>query len=79
MKTGEVPHEVINHVPRVFIDFDSDTLGKKPEDVVRELNEGEPRIEILQTELGVTVSPNTLEPGEEKVIANRLKEILSTN
>lgn len=79
VKTGEVPHEVINHVPRVFIDFDSDTLGKKPEDVVRELNEGEPRIEILQTELGVTVSPNTLEPGEEKVIANRLKEILSTN
>jgi len=43
---------------------------------VEALRQGEPRIEVLETSLGLTLSSNTLQPGEEEPIARRLKEIL---
>ena len=79
VETGPVPEEVFNHVPRVFVAFDERQVGKSRDDVMRELREGEPSIEILEIELGLTVSPNTLRAGEERVVARRLREILCDN
>jgi len=76
VETGPVPLEVINHVPRVAIRWDEEKLGLTTDDVVRQLSEGKPRIEVLVTRVGLTISPNTLQPDEEQIIAQRLREIL---
>ncbi|MBI2193851.1 MAG: aminotransferase class V-fold PLP-dependent enzyme [Planctomycetes bacterium] len=78
VKTGQVPKECINHIPRLYVQFDSERIRKTQQDVMRELQEGSPRIEVLETEKGVTISPNTLESGEEQVVARRLREILKS-
>jgi hypothetical protein len=68
--------EVINHVPRIWIKWDENKVGLSVDGVLAELSRGEPRIEMLVTECGLTVSPNTLEPGEEEPLARRLREVL---
>jgi uncharacterized pyridoxal phosphate-dependent enzyme len=76
VETGAVPMEVINHVPRIWIKWDENKVGLSVDGVLAELSRGEPRIEMLVTECGLTVSPNTLEPGEEEPLARRLREVL---
>ena len=76
VETGAVPEEVMNHVPRVWIKWDESVVGLDVDRVLKQLSEGEPRIEMLVTDCGLTVSPNNLEPGEEVPIARRLHEIL---
>ena len=74
--TGRVPTEVTNHVPRLFLTWSADALGKTQEKVVEELRSGSPRIEALVTQCGLTITVSTLQAGEEQVIARRLREIL---
>lgn len=74
--TGRVPTEVINHVPRLYLTWDADSLHKTQEEVMEELHLGDPRIEVLVTQCGLTITPNTMRDGEEVVIARRLREIL---
>jgi hypothetical protein len=44
--------------------------------LAQELAAGEPPIVPRRTRLGVMFDPMTLEPGEEAVIARRLRELL---
>lgn len=76
VETGAVPMEVINHVPRLWIRWDGSVVGLDVDGVLAQLSAGEPRIELLVTECGLTVSPNTLEPGEEEPLARRLRAVL---
>jgi len=45
--------------------------------VLARLIEGEPRVAMLVTDCGLTLSPNNLEPGEEELVARRLREVLA--
>jgi L-seryl-tRNA(Ser) seleniumtransferase len=74
--TGRVPPEITNHVPRLFVAWDPATLGKTQDQVIDELRRGQPRIEVLVTQAGLTITPSTLGPGEEQVVARRLRQIL---
>ncbi len=47
-----------------------------PKAIAEQLRTGEPRIEVSASAEGVTVNPHMLRPGDEKVIAKRLREIL---
>jgi len=71
--TGRVPTEVTNHVPRLFLTWSADALGKTQEKVIEELRSGTPRIEALVTQCGLTITVSTLQAGEEQVIARRLR------
>lgn len=78
VETGRVPEHVLNHVPRLYVKIDADAVGKTQDGAVEALRSGDPKIEVLTTEMGLTISPNTLMPGEEKTLARRLREILTT-
>jgi L-seryl-tRNA(Ser) seleniumtransferase len=69
--------EIANAVPHLRLTWDAAALGFSPEDVVRRLKEGEPRIEIKGAIAGgVEVGVWMLQPGEEEVVGRRLRDVL---
>jgi L-seryl-tRNA(Ser) seleniumtransferase len=76
VETGRVPKHIVNHVPRLYLKIDPNVAGMAQEDVIEKLSQGDPRIEVLTTPLGLTICANTLQSGEEEHIARRLREIL---
>jgi L-seryl-tRNA(Ser) seleniumtransferase len=67
--------EVANHVPHVRVTWDANTLGIKPDDVVRLLRDGTPSIRVRPGQEFV-VGVWMMRPGEAAVVARRLREIL---
>jgi uncharacterized pyridoxal phosphate-dependent enzyme len=76
VESGYVPKEVTNHVPRLYVKWDEKAFNFSREDCFKALQEGEPSIVALRTPLGVTIVTWMMQPGEEKVVARRLKEVL---
>lgn len=69
--------EIANAVPHLRLTWDSAGKGLKPSEVVRRLREGEPRIEVRPVIAdALEVSVWMLEPGEERVVGERLRDIL---
>ena len=64
-------------VPRAFITLDAAALGLTSEDLRLQLRAGNPRIDVSGGDHRIVVSPLTLQPGEEQVVAARLREILT--
>jgi L-seryl-tRNA(Ser) seleniumtransferase len=67
---------IANHSPHLRITWDG-VKTLTPAEVVRRLREGEPRIEVRPV-IGdaLEISVWMLEPGEEKVVGERLRDIL---
>ena len=64
-------------MPRTEIRFDAEQLGITRNEILQQLAEGEPSIDISGSgENGVIINGQTLMPGEVEIIAERLKEIL---
>jgi L-seryl-tRNA(Ser) seleniumtransferase len=71
-----------SHSPRLTVSWDEKALGLSLDQVMKELEEGEPG--IIATDMtkyqpswkGVGIFPYNLRPGEEIVVADRLREIL---
>jgi L-seryl-tRNA(Ser) seleniumtransferase len=76
VEAGYVPKEITNHVPRLYVKWDEKAFNFSREDCFKALQEGEPSIVALRTPLGVTVVTWMMVPGEEKIVARRLKEVL---
>ena len=68
--------EVANHVPHVRISWDAAASGRTAADVVKTLRDGEPSIGIRAEEETVVVGVWMMRPGEEKVVARRLRQVL---
>jgi hypothetical protein len=68
--------DILNHVPRLWVNWDEKALNFSREDCFKALQEGEPSIVALRTPMGVTLITRMLMPGEEKIVARRLKEVL---
>lgn len=69
--------EIANQVPHLRIRWDQTALKIKPAEVVRQLRDGEPSIELVpggRGQLGVAVW--MLQPGEAQIVARRLRQIL---
>src|SRR5262245_14977020 len=77
-EAGYVPREVTNHVPRLWVKWDEKAYNFSREDCFKALQEGEPSIVALRTPMGVTIVTWMMVPGEEKVVARRLKEVLES-
>ena len=80
VRTSHFVPEIANHVPHLRIEWDEDALGMTHADCARELEEGEPSIVCLvgERQPGIAVTPYMMMPGEEKIVARRLKEIFTT-
>ena len=68
--------EVANHVPHVRVTWASPSSGVKPAAVVRALQEGEPSIAIRSEGDALIVGVWMMQPGEEKIVARRLRQEL---
>ena len=69
--------EVANHVPHVRISWDAAAKGMTAADVVRALRDGEPSIGTRSEGATVVVGVWMMRPGEEKIVARRLRQVLS--
>lgn len=73
----DFPSEAGQPMPRAEIIFDEKSLGLTRDEVLNKLREGEPSIELPTAgPNSIFVNPQTLEPGQEVIITDRLKEIL---
>ena len=68
--------EVANHVPHVRVTWDSTSTGPKAAAVVRALQDGEPSIAIRSEADSLVIGVWMMQPGEEKVVARRLRQEL---
>src|SRR5256885_523241 len=68
--------EVANHVPHVRISWDAAAKGMTPADVVNRLRAGEPSIGTRSEGDAVVVGVWMMRPGEEKIVARRLRDVL---
>ena len=67
--------EVANHVPHVRISWDA-AKGTTAADVVKALRDGEPSIGTRSEGGALVVGVWMMRPGEEKIVARRLREVL---
>ena len=66
-----------NVAPVLHINWDPSAIGISPNEVVRQLSYGEPRIEMGGGD-GLSIMPYMMEPGEDALVAARLREILES-
>ncbi|MCW5977258.1 MAG: aminotransferase class V-fold PLP-dependent enzyme [Bryobacteraceae bacterium] len=76
VETGYVPEWVTNHVPRLWVKWDEAAFNFSREDCFKALQEGDPPVIPLRTPMGVTIVTWMMAPGEETIVAQRLKEVL---
>jgi L-seryl-tRNA(Ser) seleniumtransferase len=80
--------EVANHVPHLLLNYDQSQIKISAKEVADQLRQGNPSIELNPStgeanSRGITTEPNTivvgvwmLQPGEEVIVAKRLREVL---
>ena len=72
------PSEAGQPMPRAEIIFHEETLGLTRDDILKRLRQGEPSIALAAAGTsGVFVNPQTLQPGQERIICERLREVLA--
>ena len=77
------PEGLSNKTPSLRVLWDRKQLGASGEAVARTLLDGEPRIALFPARgddpamTGVSITPYMLVPGDEKIIADRLHQVLS--
>ena len=71
------PGEAGQPMPRAEIIFGEAELGPRRDKILRHLNSGVPAISLAPAgEMGIYINPQTLQAGQEKIIVQRIKEIL---
>ena len=77
VKTEVFVPEIANSVPHLRITWDYAASGLTPADVVKQLRDGEPRIEVRPgAKDAIEIAVWMLDPGEEQIVGRRLREIL---
>ncbi len=75
VKTDVKVPPIANHVPHLHIRWDYSKI--QPRDVVKQLLEGEPSIEVVPgSREELVVNPWMTQPGESEIVARRIREIL---
>ena len=70
--------EIANHVPSIRIKWDQNKIKTTPNEVRKALQAGHPSIETVGGEESVDMTTWMMIPGEERIVAKRLKEILQS-
>jgi L-seryl-tRNA(Ser) seleniumtransferase len=68
--------EIANHVPHVRISWDGAERKLTPQAAVAAMRDGEPSIAIRAEGTGLVIGVWMMRPGEEKVVARRLRQVL---
>lgn len=71
------PSEAGQPMPRAELIFDQAMLGISRDELLAQLQSGSPAVVLAPSgNSGVFINPQTLRPGEEKIIAGRIREVL---
>jgi uncharacterized pyridoxal phosphate-dependent enzyme len=74
------PNEAGQPMPRAELILDEQALGIARDEVLRQLYQGSPAISLAPSgQNGIFINPQTLQPGEEKIIVERIKDILKAS
>lgn len=65
-----------NTIPRAYVEWEEAARGLTVAEAVRRLREGEPAIAVGSTEGALVLNPQTLAPGEERLVAERIRELV---
>jgi L-seryl-tRNA(Ser) seleniumtransferase len=68
--------KIANHVPSLRIRWDESKIKMTPNDVRQALRDGHPSIETVGGKESVDITTWMMNPGEERIVAIRIKEIL---
>src|SRR5437867_13441474 len=68
--------EVANHVPHVRVSWDEAAKGLTANDAVKALRAGEPSIGTRSEGNALVIGVWMMQPGDEKVVARRLRQVL---
>src|SRR5579859_6228306 len=71
--------DVANHVPDLDIYWDPRKVSLSPQDASSALRKGKPSIVMEPTESGLVMNSFMLKPGEEKIIAAQLVQLLKSH
>ena len=63
-------------VPVAVVEWDGGAIAMTKEQVASALGEGDPSIYVAISKNGIGIAPHTLLPGEERIVAKRVEEIL---
>jgi uncharacterized pyridoxal phosphate-dependent enzyme len=63
-------------IPRAYVEWDADVVHLTIEEAVRRLYDGDPPIAVGSTQDALALNPQTLAPGEEQVVAERIMALL---
>lgn len=80
LRAERVVPPIANHFPHVLLSWDEGKLRLTPDQVTRRLAEGDPPVQLGRVRgtgaKGLLVSVFTLQDGEDKVVAERLRAVL---
>lgn len=68
--------DIANHVPHMEINWDPRRISLNPQDASRQLGSGKPSIVLESSSTGLGMNSFMLQPGEEKIIAEHLVQLL---
>lgn len=68
--------DIANHVPSLRIRWDEGRIKMTPDEVRTALREGHPSIETVGGKESVDITTWMMNPGEERVVASRIRDIL---
>jgi L-seryl-tRNA(Ser) seleniumtransferase len=69
--------KVANHVPSLRISMNPEETEWTPDEVRKKLREGHPSIETVGGKESIGITTWMMQPGQERIVASRLREILS--
>jgi hypothetical protein len=64
-----------NWIPRVYLDWEKETIPLSSSEVRSRLRQGDPGIAVGSTSTGLFANPQTLKPGQEKITAKALRKV----
>lgn len=76
VETGYLPGWVTNHVPRLWVKWDEKAWNFSREDCFQALQDGDPSVVPLRTPMGITLVPWMMMAGQERIVAERMKQVL---
>jgi len=68
--------KIANHVPSLRIAVNPEEAGMTPDQVRQKLKEGHPSIETVGGRESIGITTWMMDPGQERIVARRLREIL---
>lgn len=71
------PHA--NHVPSLKVRWDQNIIKMTPTEARAKLKNGHPSIETVGSDKEIGITTWMMEPGQERIVARRLKEVLSNS